>query len=161
MARKPKATSREVRCYHCGKEFEIPSGAVTTSCPSCYKRVQIEDILVKHAQGNTILGTCGKLVVYAKASIVAKRIFAIQSVEVRGNLESAVETDGPVHISPNAMLKGDCHAKTILIEPGANVIGFLSIGPHESILPPEGGLAAKARQWAKERFARRAGAGVD
>lgn len=124
-----KSTNRTVRCYLCDHSFEIPRDAMTTSCPACFKRVQIEDIVVKHAQGNTILGTCGRLIVQARASVVAKRIRAIEGVEMLGTLEAAVESDGSVRIGPAGRWKGDCRARAIVIEPGATIVGgFFQIG---------------------------------
>lgn len=129
-----RSSARSVRCYLCGHVFEIPPGAMTTSCPGCFKRVVIEDIVVKTAQGNTVLGTCGRLIVQARASVVARKITAIQGVEVLGTLESAVESDGTVRLGATAKWKGDCTARAMVVEPGATISGgFFSIGAEPTI----------------------------
>lgn len=149
MARKP--ATRSVRCYLCDHVFEIPREAITTSCPSCNKRVVIEDIVVRHAQGNTVLGTCGRLIVQPRASVVARRIRAIEGVEVDGTIESAVETEGAVHLGAGARWKGDCRARVLVIEPGASILGgFFSIGAGASdgrvAAAPQGGEASRGSE---------------
>lgn len=131
-----KAPARSVRCYLCDHGFEVPGQAVTTSCPACFKRLVVEDIVVRHAQGNTVLGTCGRLVVAPKAQIVARRIRAIEGAQIDGTIESAVETDGTVHLGARARFKGDCRARALVVEPGAVILsGFFSIGPDAPPLP--------------------------
>ncbi len=125
-----KTPNRAVRCYLCDHGFEIPRDAITTSCPGCFKRVQIEDIVVKTAQGNTVLGTCGRLIVQARASLVAKRVRAIEGVEIHGTVDSALDSEGMVTVGPTGRWKGDCRAKGIVVEPGGVITGgYFQIGP--------------------------------
>lgn len=131
MAR--KTSPRAVRCYLCGHGFDIPRDAMTTSCPACFKRVVIEDIVVRHAQGNTVLQTCGRVVVQPRASVVARRIRAIEGVEMLGTLEASVESDGSVRIGAGARWKGDCTARAVIVEAGAVIVGRFMIGERPTI----------------------------
>lgn len=125
-----KVPNRAVRCYLCDHEFEIPRDAITTSCPGCFKRVQIEDIIVKTAQGNTVLGTCGRLVVQARASLVAKKVRAIEGIEIHGTVDAALDSEGMVTVGATGRWKGDCRAKGIVVEPGGVITGgYFEIGP--------------------------------
>jgi hypothetical protein len=124
-----KATAREVVCYHCNRAFEIGAKAMTVSCPGCFKPVLVEDIVVKNAQGNTTLQTCGRLVVQRRGRVVAKRIQASQGVEMLGTLEASVECEGKVRIGPAARWNGDCRAPALRVERGATILGgFFVIG---------------------------------
>lgn len=148
MAKKP--STRSVRCYLCEHAFDIPRDAITTSCPACFKRVVIEDIVVRHAQGNTVLGTCGRLIVQPRASVVARRIRAIEGVEMRGTLEAAVESDGAVKIGATGVWKGDCRARAIVVEAGATILGgHFAIGNAQPVSPRlPGGSRATVRSGA-------------
>jgi len=130
-----KARARDVRCYHCGKAFEISARAMTVSCPGCYRPVLVEDIVVRNAQGNTTLQTCGKLVVQRKGRVTAKRIQAIEGVDIQGTVEANVESEGEVRLGATAKWKGDCRASTLKIETGATIYGgFFAIGPGATAL---------------------------
>ncbi len=69
---RPKAASaRTVQCYHCRKAFGVGARAMTITCPKCFKRVQIQDIVVESAHGVTKLQTCGKVIVEKKGRVIA------------------------------------------------------------------------------------------
>jgi DNA-directed RNA polymerase subunit RPC12/RpoP len=128
MAKKAKA--REVRCYHCGKAFEIAAKAMTVSCPGCFKPVLVEDIVVRNAQGNTTLQTCGRLVVQRRGRVVAKKICASEGVEMLGILEANVQSEGAVRIGATGRWSGNCRAPALKVDAGANIMGgFFEIGP--------------------------------
>lgn len=125
-----KALAREVRCYHCERVFEISAKAMTVSCPGCFKPVLVEDIVVRNAQGNTTLQTCGRLVVEKRGRVTAKKIQAGQGVEMLGILQASVESGGEVRIGPTGNWTGDCCAKSLRVEPGGVIVGgFFRIGP--------------------------------
>ena len=132
MAKCPRA--RDIRCYHCGRAFEIGARAMTVSCPACFRPVLVEDIVVKNAQGNTTLQTCGKLVVQRKGRVTAKKIHAIEGVDMMGILDANVESEGEVRIGPTGKWKGDCHAPVLKVEVGAEIMGgFFAIGPGANV----------------------------
>ncbi|MCC6322415.1 MAG: polymer-forming cytoskeletal protein [Phycisphaerales bacterium] len=125
------AASRTVRCYHCREVFDVPPKAMSISCPWCYKRVTLDDIVVKDTCMQSRVQTCGRLLVHRKGSIVASIIEAMQGIEILGHAEGAITSGGPVLIGPKARVKGDVTAPSIWMEPGAVIESgyFKIIGP--------------------------------
>ncbi len=123
-------TLREVQCYHCGAQFEISARAMTVSCPKCYKKLLVEDVVIKAAQGVTKLQTCGKIIIEKKGRVTATLVEAHQGLEVHGILESKVLCGGPVVIGDKGRWKGDCRAPSVEIAPGARITsGYFEIAP--------------------------------
>lgn len=137
--------ARSVECYHCLKTFDVPRRAVSLSCPHCYKRVTLDDLVVKDVCWSTKLQTCGRLIVHRKGSLVASVIEAREGVEILGHVEGTILSGGPVLIGPRARVKGDVTAPSIWVEPGATIEGGyfkivgadrLARGPSKAPEPP-------------------------
>src|SRR5262245_64015976 len=94
----------DVHCYHCGRRFGVGARTQSTSCPGCYKRVMIEDIVVKAYQAVISAETCGKLIVAKHGHVVAqKRVIAFKGIEVEGKLQcKEAISAGLVQIGPRA-----------------------------------------------------------
>lgn len=117
------ASARKVQCYHCRETFAVGARAMTMTCPKCFKRVQIQDVVIKNAHGVKKLQTCGKVVVEKKGRVIADLVEAHEGIEVRGILQAAVLSGGAVVLRAKAEWKGDCRAPSMLIEPGASIRG--------------------------------------
>jgi cytoskeletal protein CcmA (bactofilin family) len=81
----------------------------------------VEDVVISQLTPVKRVQTCGRVVVRRKGSVIAELVQAHGGVEVLGCLDARVESDGPVIIGPAARWKGDCHAPSLVIEPGARI----------------------------------------
>lgn len=117
---------RTVRCYHCRKLFDVPSQAMSISCPWCSKRVALDDVIIKNTVWTGKVQTCGRVVVKKNAELVSPHVEASAGIEVHGRLEAGV---GGIHsrsliwIGPGASVKGDMSAPSIHVEPGGTIEG--------------------------------------
>lgn len=118
-------TLRKVQCYHCRVQFEISLRAMTVSCPKCFKKLLVEDVVVNTAQGVTKLQTCGKILIEKKGRVRGDLVEAHGGIEVRGVLEAKAVSGGPVVIRDKAKWRGDCRAPSLTVELGAQIIGGL------------------------------------
>lgn len=130
---KASAAPRPVRCYHCHHDFSISIHARSAACPSCYRGLCLDDLIVKTAvpQVGTPgkLQTCGQIVVEKKAKYVGKAVQAVEGIEIQGQVEAEVVSGGSVLIGAGATHKGDLTAATLIVEPGAVIKGgFFRIG---------------------------------
>lgn len=139
--------ARTVQCYHCVERFDVPARAMSISCPWCYRRVTLDDLVVKDTCWTSRLQTCGRLVVHRKGSLVASLIEAREGIEVLGHVEGKLVSGGPVLIGPRARVKGDVQAPSVWVEPGAVIEGGyfqivgadrLAKGPSRAPAPPPG-----------------------
>ena len=124
---------RRVRCYHCGAFLEIGSRAITVSCPKCYQRVAVENVRFKGMQFGGDVRTCGEVSVNNKSQVQAKMIQASEGVDIQGAVDARLVTGETVKIASGARMKGDCNARTLRVERGAQIEGgYFRIGPDPS-----------------------------
>jgi hypothetical protein len=132
--------TRSVQCYHCGHRFEVGPRAMTISCPSCYKPLKVDDVVVKTMEAVRRIQTCGRVVVQKTGRVYAQLVEAQEGVEVQGVMEAKVVSGGPVLIGKKATWKGDCRAPTLAVELGGTIVsGFFEISLGEPA-PPDASI---------------------
>jgi Polymer-forming cytoskeletal len=114
---------RHVQCYHCHHDFDVPPMAMSLTCPWCYKRVTLDDLVVSATCWTSRVQTCGKLLIDRKGSLVASLIEARSGMVILGGAEGKLISGGPVYIGPEARVHGDLEAPGIDIAPGAVIQG--------------------------------------
>lgn len=123
MATSPTQAPRTVECYHCRKGFDVPRAAMSISCPWCYKRVTLDDLIVKGTCWTSRVQTCGRLVIEKKGVLVASYIEARCGMTIDGAAEGNLISGGPVVLGPKAHVKGDLEAPSIDVAKGAIIEG--------------------------------------
>ena len=126
---------RTVQCYHCQRPFDVPPRAMSISCPWCYKRVTLDDLIVTDTCWTSRVQTCGRLIVHRKGSLVSSCVEANAGMEIHGGVEGKLISGGPVFIGKFAQIRGDLIAPCIDIENGAVVNGgrFTITAPARSL----------------------------
>lgn len=119
----PSNPPRTVQCYHCQRGFDVPGAAMSISCPWCYRRVTLDDLIVKDTCWTSRVQTCGRLTVHKRASLVASLIEARSGMTILGVCEGRLVSGGPVSLGPKAHVKGDLEAPSINIAHGATIEG--------------------------------------
>lgn len=123
-------STRGVLCVHCRATMHIAQKAETTTCPSCYKRQTVRDVIVDTDRTGGRVETTGILFIKRKGRVWAPGVRAGDAVEVLGELKADVVTHGHVVIGETARWRGDCKAKILIVEDGARIDGgFFCIDP--------------------------------
>lgn len=131
----PEPPLRSVQCYHCRRAFTVPARAMSCSCPHCYKRVTIDDLVVSGNCWAARLQTCGFLTVERKGHLVASAIEARVGMQIDGYVEGDIASGGKVWLGPRARVKGGIAAPSIHIEQGATLDGgFFRVTPDQRLL---------------------------
>lgn len=127
-------SQRSVRCYRCQAPFVASARAIVLTCPHCYQRVHIEDVVVRGNHHANSVETCGKILVAPRGWLMAGVVIAAGGIEVLGRLHAKYVQSGPVFLAAGATWRGSLLAPSIVIEPGASVEdGLFDIGPqHEA-----------------------------
>lgn len=123
-------TLRTVRCYLCGKPFDAPGRAISLSCPWCYRRVTLDDVVIREECYTNRVQTCGRIVVLKRGRLHAGIVESSLGVEVYGFIEGKIRSHARLYVAPKGCIKGEAWAPTVQLEPGAIVDGAaLKIGP--------------------------------
>lgn len=115
--------TRAIDCYHCGRRFEAAVKAILLSCPHCYQRVRIDDVVVRSVHHARTVETCGRILIEKKGWVMASFVRAPEGIEVLGAMEAKSVVSGPVLLGPKSRWKGDLTAPRLYIEPGATIEG--------------------------------------
>lgn len=118
---------KQVICTHCGGKSEAARRAMSVFCPSCHKRVILEDYRIRGYYGVNEFATCGDIVVERGGHVVAP--IKVQSLTVRGKVQGDVTARGRVTVRKTGSLRGDIDAPSLLVEAGGTLTGFIRIGP--------------------------------
>jgi cytoskeletal protein CcmA (bactofilin family) len=130
--------AKDVMCYHCQAVFAIGGKALSATCPNCYKRVTLHDLVFRGEHLGQRVQTCGIVFVDYSGRVNAPVVEATEAVEVLGQLDArAVTSLGHVVIGASARWKGDCKAKVLVVQDGATIDGgFFQIGEPQPAPPP-------------------------
>lgn len=119
----PPVPTRDIRCLHCDHAFGVARAAMVLTCPVCYKRIRVEDVVVNTARAMGRVETCGRVVVRRGGKVTASVVLASEAVEVLGEMQAGTVVAPVVYIGPKATWRGDLTAARIVVEPGAKVLG--------------------------------------
>lgn len=126
----PPAASpeRRITCVHCRGTFTIGCKALSATCPHCYKRLPLGDLIYSGQHSGPAVQTAGIVFVDKKGTLEAPTVEGGEAVEVLGTLRGNVTTHGHVVIGKKATWTGDCVAPVLVVEPGATIAGYFAVG---------------------------------
>lgn len=101
------------------------------TCPRCYRRVNLDDVVVTSEVTTRAVATCGRIVVGRKGRLSVREASASAGIEVEGAMQAeSARTAGHLYLGPGATWRGDCAAATLVMHPGARVAaGRFRIAP--------------------------------
>ncbi len=115
--------TRKVQCYHCREQVAVASKALTLTCPLCSRAIKVDDFVIRGERTVNCVRTCGALVIKPRARFKGNLVEARAGADINGVLDCNVVCGGAVIIGPKAIWKGDCTAQSIVIKPGATILG--------------------------------------
>ena len=128
MAKAKKAVARKIRCYLCGKRFEVSTRTMSTTCPACHRAIKVEDVSIKTYLPVTDLQTCGKIKVTRRGRVAAKRIQSGQGITCEGSIEGSIEAEGDVRLGAKAAWKGESlQSRSLAVKEGATLLGRVNV----------------------------------
>jgi predicted RNA-binding Zn-ribbon protein involved in translation (DUF1610 family) len=123
-------STRAVLCVHCRLTMHVAQKAESMTCPNCYKRQTVRDVVVDTDRTGGRVETTGILFIKRKGRVWAPGVRAGDAVEVLGELKADVVTHGHVVIGETARWRGDCKANILIVEDGARIDGgYFCIDP--------------------------------
>ncbi|MHC4939488.1 MAG: polymer-forming cytoskeletal protein [Planctomycetota bacterium] len=107
---------------------------MTTNCRHCNRRVMLEDLKIKAYHAVVRLETAGKLEIQTKAHVVAE--VRVNELTCKGKVRGNITCLGPVRLHKKAEVIGDISCRSLKIEGGAVIDGFVTVDPEYQPQPP-------------------------
>jgi len=115
------AGTRIVRCFHCKGLMKVSARALSVFCPSCQKRVNLEDLRITGTHPGKVLMTCGDILIEPTARLNVD-VFG-RRVVVHGRVVGQVLANESVEIASTGRVTGDIRAPKIIVQEGAVISG--------------------------------------
>ncbi|MEL6741197.1 MAG: polymer-forming cytoskeletal protein [Planctomycetota bacterium] len=159
--RRGDAPAREVRCYHCGLLFDVPSAAMTSSCPRCSRHLGVRDLVIGGTHWAGALQTCGTLWIRPRGRAGGNVAVAGVGARIDGTLDGPLLAGGHVHVASSATVRGGIIAPALTVEDGARILGGQFRVPSDPIGAVDlDAMVAAARRPPGRRHAPANGTGV-
>jgi hypothetical protein len=126
----PGPALRTVTCYHCGRAIQVAALAQTLTCPCCYQRLRVDDVLIDSPTCLPELRTAGTIVIARRGSLRTGQVEAGKGLTVLGQLIGHSARSPQVSLGPKSTWQGDCAANALDLHPTAVILGGrFAIGP--------------------------------
>ncbi len=119
----PGARMRSVACVHCFAPFSVPARAMVLTCPACYKRVQVADVIIDRDERFASIESGGTIAIGQAARVAADRVAAGMLLRIDGHLSARDVVAGRVELAAGATFSGNLRAGSVVISPGALIEG--------------------------------------
>jgi hypothetical protein len=128
---------RSVRCVHCAGGFVVPGAAQILTCPLCYKRVRVDDVIVTGSQIHGRVETCGSVVVRRGGRFQVEVLKAGMGLLVEGEVRTGAAVAPMVVMGPEAVWRGDLQTAKLDLHPQARIVaGKFRVRPDRLSTPP-------------------------
>lgn len=128
---------RTVRCVHCAGPFVVPGAAQVLTCPLCYKRVRVDDVVVTGSQIHGRVETCGSVVIRRGGRFHVEVLKAGMGLLVEGEVRTGHAVAPMVVMGPEAVWRGDLQTAKLDLHPQSRIVaGRFRIRPDRMASPP-------------------------
>lgn len=101
--------------------MKVSARALSVFCPSCQKRVNLEDLRISGTHPGKVLMTCGDILIEPTARLNVD-VFG-RRVVVHGRVVGQVQANEMVEIASTGRVTGDIRAPKIIVQEGAVISG--------------------------------------
>jgi cytoskeletal protein CcmA (bactofilin family)/DNA-directed RNA polymerase subunit RPC12/RpoP len=115
-APKPEIALRQVSCFQCGTELEVPTAAESTMCKRCSSHVDLRDYQITQTVSKNFR-TYGRLVVEEKGYILNTDSLVGEAV-IKGRLIGKIVAHRSLEIYSTAAIKGSFNTGRLIIPAG-------------------------------------------
>jgi cytoskeletal protein CcmA (bactofilin family) len=116
-----KGQTKIIRCCHCEGMMRVPARALSTACPHCHTRVNLESLTIVGSHPGRRLATCGDIDVEATARLNIDLVG--ERIRINGRVRGLVRSRQPVEVGPRGVVQGDIHAPGLIVAEGGIIEG--------------------------------------
>src|SRR5256885_153616 len=110
---KPAFEVRQIRCFECDAELEVPVAAESTMCKRCSRHVDLRDYQITQTVSKNFR-TYGRLVLEEKGYLLNTDSRVADAV-IKGRLIGKLVAERTLEIHPTAVIKGSFSAGRLIV----------------------------------------------
>ena len=112
----PIRVGRQIRCFNCGTDLEVPESAQSTMCKRCSGHMDLRDYKINSAVSRNFR-TKGRFVIDEGGYLFNTDSIA-GDVTIKGRLLGKLKAEGALELYSSAQIKGSFHAGNLVIPAG-------------------------------------------
>lgn len=118
---KPQLPKREVTCYECGRQSQVPLAALSANCVHCHAHLKMTDVDLKPGAQRLTVRTLGNVTVLADA-VLSQLSVVCNNCTLNGRGSGAYRCSGTLRVSCNNRIDGSVQAKRMLVDKSTDVV---------------------------------------
>jgi hypothetical protein len=124
---------RVIQCPNCCGAQEVGASAQSVVCRHCNSTIKVTDQKITQYSATVSIETCGSVTIEKKGALVVQKRVVASNLMLKGSLKGNTIVHDSAHIAAGAQLVGELKARTLEVEDGASLKGYLEIGPGKEI----------------------------
>jgi hypothetical protein len=111
---------RDVTCYECGKESQVPAAALSANCIHCHTHLNMADVEIRPGSRRLTVRTLGNVHVPA-ATVLSHLSVVCNNMDVDGRVSGSFRCTGTLSLNASMVLDGAVSAGKLVVDKGAEV----------------------------------------
>lgn len=116
-------------CPNCSSSQEVSASAQSVVCRGCNSTIKVADQKITQYSATVSLEICGALTIEKKGALVVQKRIVASDLTVKGSLKGNTLIYDTVRIAAGGQVCGDLKARTLTVEDGAALKGYVEIIP--------------------------------
>lgn len=117
---KVQVPMRDVTCYECGKESQVPAAALSANCIHCHTHLNMADVEIRPGSRKLTVRTLGNVRVPA-ATVLSNLSIVCQNMEVNGRVSGSFRCTGTLDFNTSVCVEGSISAGKLVVDRSAEV----------------------------------------
>lgn len=117
---KVQVPMREVVCYECGRECQVPSAALSANCIHCHAHLNMADVEIRPGSRRLTVRTLGNVHVPA-GTVLSNLSVTCRDMVVDGRVSGSFRCSGELSFNASAVVDGSISAGKLVVDKGAEV----------------------------------------
>lgn len=111
---------RDVVCYECGQESQVPAAALSANCIHCHAHLNMADVEIRPGSRRLTVRTLGNVHV-PSGTVLSKLSVVCCNMEVDGRVSGSFRCSGTLSFNASTVVEGSISAGKLVVDKGAEV----------------------------------------
>ena len=111
---------RDVVCYECGKECQVPAAALSANCIHCHAHLNMANVEIRPGSRRLTVRTLGNVQV-PSGTVLSNLSVVCHNMEINGRVSGSFRCTGELVFNASTRVEGSISAHKLVVDKGAEV----------------------------------------
>lgn len=118
---RPEVPQREVVCYECGRNTQVPSAALSGKCTHCHAHLRMTDVELRPGAQRLTVRTLGDVTLLADA-VLSQLSIVCRNCTLNGRGSGSFRCSGSMRVNYSNRIEGSVQAARLIVPRGVELI---------------------------------------